>query len=427
MAKKIYDIIPPDLAHKVEDTIRELSLVGNIKKKRKTSPIKKRKNEKRPPFLEIFIGGGILLVLLGIYFYNTLPKADIIISPVLEKVSFQEKIAIDASFDTINVPKKSIPARYLEIIKEGTEEFVATGSASNDGKATGSIKVYNKISPSAPLVLKVGTHFLSDSGKYFITLEKITIPAMQGKSAGSVIVKVQAEQSGEAYNIGSSKFSVPKLSGTSYYYTIWGESTSNMVGGYSGKVKKVTQDDINGAKDLLTKKLLNDAEQALKSNILKEEVLLEGATRGEIIEANANLKENTIAESFHESAKVKFTALVFKKQDIEQFARDYVVSKLSDGKNFLETSLSLNYKLDLVDLQGKKGVVSATLDGSTYYRMDFNSLIDSSRMQSSGEIKSIIESSYGDKISKIEINLWPFWVKKAPKNVDRIKVDFNFE
>ena len=76
---------------------------------------------------------------------------------------------MDMTIVNIDFENKVIPAQYIEVQQDGQQEFQATGSASNDGKAKGTITIYNKISPSSSFTLKIGTHFLSDSGKYFVS------------------------------------------------------------------------------------------------------------------------------------------------------------------------------------------------------------------------------------------------------------------
>lgn len=432
MAKKIYDILPPNLANKVEDTLRSLGIEEPNKKSRsvKTRSRKKEapKNRKKQfPSKELLVGGGVIVLLLGIYLYNKLPKAEILISPALETVTLQEKISADRSADSVNLAKKIIPAFYVEERKDSTEQFAATGSASNDGKATGTIKIYNKISPASPLTLKVGTHFLSDSGKYFITLDKVIIPAMQGKTAGSISVKVQAEESGPSYNIGASKFSVPKLSGTPYYYSTWAESTSAMAGGYTGKVKKVTRDDIQRAKDTLSKKALDEAEATLRARISQDDVLLDGAMSRDVLEAASSVKADTAAETFSEAVKVKISALIFKKQDLEKFVKDTIVSRLSEGKNYLPSSVSVTSVPDMIDIKGGVEKINVEISLQEYYDIDGTTLAERLSDKKADEIKDVVTSFYGDKVSQVKVNFWPFWVKKAPQDANRIKIQLNFQ
>ncbi len=427
MSKKIYDIKPPKMAQKV-GSVNKVEIKKRRTATHKMAPVlyQPKLGNKRFPLREMVIGGGIILLLFGVYFYNTLQKVDIQISPKIDTLSIQEKIIADKTASVINANKKIIPALYVEELKEMTQNFPASGSASNDGKATGTIKIYNKISPSSPLSLKVGTHFLSNSGKYFVTLDKVVIPAMSGKTAGSISARVQAKESGSAYNIGASKFSVPKLSGTAYYYNIWAESTTAMSGGYTGDVKKVTNADIANAKDVLTKKLLIDAETALKAKISEEYVLLDSAILRNVISATADVKADAIADNFNETAKVKVSALMFKKADVQEFVKSDLLKQLPDGKNYVEKSLDIQYSADSVDLQ--KGVIalSIKISSGTYFNIQKNDIVELASQNSADEIKKAISQRYGDKVSDVKISFWPFWANKAPSNKNRISVELRF-
>jgi hypothetical protein len=440
MAKKIYDILPPEIIKKAKDSLKSLDVAGKRKKVRtKNTHSTSNKKAKNPqikpvadiikkgfPAKEVLIGGLIAISLLGIYFYKKLPKADIEIWPKLNVLNIEVKVTADKTIDAIDLNKNAIPATYIEQTEEGSQEFQATGIAPNDSKATGFIKIYNKISPTTPLTLKKGTHFLSDSGKYFITLEKVTIPAAQKKVPGSIEAMVQAKESGKEYNIGPSKFSVPKLSGTEYYYSIFAESENDMTGGYSGSLKKVIKDDISQAKDDLTKKLLTRAEEKIISKFSKDDVILEGSVLREIISSSSDAKPELLAEKFNYSAKVRVSALMFKKQDLEKFAKDYVSAQLSYPESFLEKSMDVSYSPDLIDI--KKGVETINLQSrvKTYRSLDINSLIDSLTEKSSEDIKEAINLNYGDNASDIKVKFWPFWVKESPINKNRINVNLNF-
>ncbi len=448
MAKKIYDIVPPKVKAETAAKILSKEKVKKPRKKPlvnivKTSapipqpmidsvmPAPRESSKRKLPIKELSIGGVIILCLLGIYLYNALPKANIQIWPSTETLSFQENITADKSIKSIDVDKKIIPAQYIEIEEEDAQEFLATSIASNDGKASGTIRIFNKISPATTFALKTGTHFLSDSGKYFVTLEKVTIPAAKyekGKlAAGFIDVKAQAEQVGADYNIKASKFSVPKLSGTAYYYTIWAESSDVMAGGYTGQVKKVSKDDIAQAKETLTKKLFDTIENSLKNNLTSDDVLLDNAIVRNIISASTDVKADAIAEKFNESVKVKISALVFKKQDLEKFSKDYIYSKLAQEKTILEKSVTFSYVPKAVNIG--EGSVALGLDFSAkvYQDVATNSLMDFVSLKSADQIKETISRLYDNNVSDVKTKLWPFWVSQSPKNKNRIKIELNFE
>jgi len=442
MGKKIYDVLPPKVGHKVKNDKKnqaDLDINKKIKVKHHL-PIESKKVEHKKeehkelkkrvrkfPTKEIVIGSLIIVFLCGIYLYKKLPKAEIQIWPTLEEVSFQEKILADKSVSIINLFQKVIPAESIEILEEGDQDFEATGTSSNNSKASGIIVIYNKINPSKPLTLIKGTHFLSDSGKYFVTLERVTIPGAKGKTPGSIEVSVQAKEFGEDYNIGPANFSVPKLSGTVYYHTIWAESKNEMSGGYTGILKKVTKDDLSRAKDVLTQRLLNQADDSLKKKISSDYIILEEAILREVVSANSDAKLDSVVQKFNQSAKTKISALVFKRSDLESFVKDYISSKLSEPKLYWDKSLEITYVPELVDIQKGTETLNLQISVKTYNQIDIDELVDLSSRKSEDDIKEVVFRRYENGVSGIKIDFWPFWVNSAPSNKNRIKVNLNFE
>ncbi len=435
MSKKIFDILPPKIAHKIEDGIKSLTIEEEKHTKGRGSK-KHHKNtrtdkERHFPLKEILAGSGILFLILAGILYFKLQKVNVEIWPKIEVLSFKEQVMADNSVDIINSNSKTIPAQYFEEEKDLWQEFPATGSASNDGKAVGSIVIYNSYIPAGDITLKTGTHFLSDSGKYFITLQKVIIPATKKQNnktvPGSVEVKVQATESGEDYNIKPAKFSVPKLVGTSYYYSIYAESSQVMAGGFSSTIKIVTEDDIKTAKNTLQKNLLNDIQEDLKNKISTEYILLDKTIFTEITESSSAVKAGAVIDKFNYQAKARATALVFKKSDLENFIKEYINSNIFAPKTFLENSLILKYSPETIDIKDKKTVLNLDFSVKIYQAIDKNDLISLFREKSSDQIKETVNSRMGDGVSQIQVNLWPFWTTKAPRDKNKIKVDLKFD
>lgn len=426
--RKIYDIKPPKASAKVENSIKEFL---QQEPKKKFTAVSRRRKEKKS-YKKVFAASlGAVLLLLCVYLYFKLPKADVKIWPKVENLTYQQAVTADKSATTVDVSKFIIPAKYFEIEKSSSEDFPATGNASNEGKATGTIIIYNKYDPPSPLTLKIGTHFMSDSGKLFITNQKVVVPAAKKSGSkitpGSVQVGVTAVEGGESYNIAPSNFSVPGLKGTAYYYSISASSAQAMAGGYEGKVKKVTDDDLQGAKDTLTNKLTSQATDELKSQITSDYVLLENAISAKTTSASSAVKAGTIAQNFTYQATVKASALAFKKADLEDFAKQYIISQMQDGKALLEKSLKQEYSAATVDISGGKMGLNCNFSSGVYQGIDKNSLSVSLLNENSEQISQTIKNTLGESVSKVEIKFWPFWVKKAPNSQKGIHIYLQFE
>ncbi|MCX6721297.1 MAG: hypothetical protein NT026_01700 [Candidatus Staskawiczbacteria bacterium] len=431
MPRKIYDIKPPKLAKEVGDGIKEF--LGEDKKSRSRKVEKPRaRARKEERSLRPLLFAVIFVIVFGavVYLYFKLPKADIQIWPKVDTLSFKQVVMADKSADAVDLDKFVIPAKYFEVSKTISQDFPATGNANNEGQASGTITVYNKYDPATPLTLKAGTHFLSDSGKLFTALQKIVVPAATksgGKIVpGSVDVKIQAVEGGENYNIAPSNFSIPGLKGTAYYYSVYGVSKSAMSGGYAGKVKKVTDDDIQGAKDALTKKAADEAAAELKSQIPSDYILLDNAISSENVDGSTQTKPGTVADNFTYQATVKATALAFKKADAEKFAKDYLISQLSQGKTLLDSSFKVNYSAGTVDISGGKETLSLDFSSGTYQDIDKLSVATSLTGKNYAQINETISNLLGDQVSKVQINFWPFWVTSAPNSQKAVEVEVKF-
>jgi len=419
MPRRIYDIKPPKIAHKAQGPKEKIKHYGRHKK------------EARSIWLPVSIIVAAIIIIAGVYLFFKLPKADITIWPKVDTLSFKQTITADKSVDLTDIEKAVIPAKYFEVTKTSSQDFPATGNASNEGQASGAITIYNKFDPPTPFTLKIGTHFMSDSGKLFVASQRIVIPAAKKSGSkitpGSVQVEVQAVEGGSDYNIAPSNFSVPGLKGTTYYYSIYATSESAMAGGYAGKVKKVTDDDIRGAKEILTKKATDDAVSALKGQIPSDYILLDNAVFSDVTSSSTQTKSGTVIDSFNYQATARASALAFKKSDLEKFAKDYIISQMPDGKTLLDSSFKIEYSGSAVDISGGKATVNLDFSAGIYGNIDKNSISLSLLGENADQIKGTLNNILGDKISKLEIKFWPFWVASAPNSQKAVNVQLNFE
>jgi hypothetical protein len=393
-------------------------------------PIKTRKKFDFSFKKALLISCGVFVVMLVGYLYFSLQKAEVAIWPKTELLSANSKITTDKSVTTIDLVNKKIPVEVFQVEKDLWQDFPATGNTQNSGKASGTIKIYNKLNPVSAFTLKTGTHFLSDSGKYFVTSASVTIPAGTLKSGkltpGSISVKVTAEEAGKDYNIESSKFSIPKLVGTNYYYSIYAESTGSMAGGFASDVKQVTQADLNNAKSELSKKVLSQAELSLREKISSDYVLFDNAISSNVTETFSPVKVGATVDNFSYQVKVKAEALAFKRQDIEKFAKDNLIT-LASGKIILDKSFKLDFNTDLVNVANGNMTLNSDFSSKVYQAIDTNDLVTLLMQKSKIEVKDIITSRLVNQVERLDVKFWPFWTQKVPTNKEKISVELKFE
>jgi hypothetical protein len=433
MPKKIYDIKPPKLKRQVEEKIKDFLSSGKSHGVKHLSKKNTGRHKKKAKFLwaKISFGIGLILAILMVYLFFKLPKASIEMWPKIDVLSFKQTIFADKSVDVVDLENLVMPAQYLEEERSDNQDFAATGNAFNEGKSIGTIMVYNKYDSLVPITLKSGTHFMSNSGKYFTILQKIVIPA--GKKIGGKIIPgsinaaVEAVEGGDSYNIGPSKFVVPKLAGGAYYYSVYAESKDSMTGGFAGRIKKVTDDDIQQAKDTLTKKLISEAEFSLRNKISADYILLDNTISSEVIDALSGAKADTVADNFTYQAKVKVVALVLRRSDLEKFAKNYIFSQMPNSNIMIDKSFKIEQSASTADIKKGKATVILDFSAGTYQAIDRNILASKIRNKTSSEINQIINDNLGEKILKVKVKLWPFWVTKSPNNQKMIQVDLKLE
>lgn len=408
MTQKIYDIFPPGVRKE-----KELFIKDQFES-------------------YIFLKKWIIVLLLffiflaGVFLYFKLSRVYLRIWPKMEPLNFTEEITVNKNVKKIDVLNKIIPGEIFEETKELWQEFEATGKVLQQEKARGRIKVFNKYNPPTPITLRAKTRFLSDGGKYFISPKKIYIPPAKikkGKIIPSFVeIEVVAIEAGEDYNIAPAKFSIPGLVGTPYYYTVYGESTNSMKGGFKKEVRKVSEEDIKRAENTMRKRLFKALEDSLKNKLSSDFILLNNAILKEVIESTPLVKAGNLVSQFNFNSKAKVKALIFKKSDLESFVKKLISAKISDSKTLFEKSLEIDYFPQRIDIRNGLIILNLKIRAEVYYSIDKKELFDLIKGKREKEIKDNILKGFSEKISKVEVELWPFWVRRAPQKIEKVRL-----
>ncbi|MDD3386546.1 MAG: hypothetical protein PHU17_01915 [Candidatus Pacebacteria bacterium] len=394
MATKIYDIIPCD----------------KVEQKSKDFCYKEKKPKNRKPIIIGFIV--FVFSLVGLFFF--LPgKAEVNIYPNVEGLSVKETIIIDTAESLINFEDLILPGIIFSENKEFSEEYFSTGTDSKTKKATGVIRVYNKISPARSLSLIKNTRFLSVPGELVYRAdEAFVIPA-----SSYVDIKVTADSAGTKYNIPSATFSVPGLSGTDIYSSIWAETISDgLSGGEDSQIKIVTEGDIQSSKENFESKYTEVIKKSLSESIPEsfiyflEDILL----TFEDLYADAQAGSET--EKFIISSKVNSKLTAFRKDDLVKIGENLFNKQISDIQKIVPDSILCNIE--------EQGIVNGKLEIKVTFTADIYSFPDDEIIKESLINKkkedsiSILENM--SEIKKVEINNFPFWRSALPNKEDSI-------
>ncbi|MDD5738387.1 MAG: hypothetical protein PHY72_00455 [Candidatus Pacebacteria bacterium] len=373
----------------------------------------------------------IVVILGGVFIYLTLQaKAEVKIKPVLEPITIEDEIQSSSKQAQIDFEKKIIPSQIIEKEMEKWATFQSTGRGTEQSGASGTIFVYNEINPPTPLNLKEGTRFVSSKdGKIYKAKSKVSLPQatiVNGKIVASVTeVPVVAQQEGEEYNIAPAKFSVPGLAGTTLYYSIWGESKEKIDGGSQKEVQEITQQDMDLAKDSITKGLQAELLTALKEQVPAGFFLNQEVVSFNEPDISCSQEVGAKVAEFNCYLKLKATATIFKEADLKLMAKSFIESKLSSTKKLQEQSLTTTIKPRGGITENGDLVLDLKVGANLYNAIDTNRLLGDLAGESKDGIKVLLKSEY-PQIERADVKLWPFWIEKAPKNLNKIKIDIIF-
>lgn len=403
--EKFLDISPP---HKIDRQ--------GLKRIKPRRPSKSFLNKKI--FLTVFL----FLIIGGTLFYFKSQKAEIKIWPETETVKIEKEITIKEGA-ILSFSSQVLPAVALKTESEESQKFPAS-YVSQEKKAEGTIRVYNFYSTTS-LVLRAQTRFLSDGGKLFRAPERIVVPGKKlekGKwLAGILDVKVVAAEPGDSYNIPPSKFSLPGLAGTNLYTLVYGESKEAMKGGFSGKGNQILAEDLEIAEDILTAKIEKANIETLRQKAAEQEqILLEETISHQVIEAVSSERVGENIEEFEFRAKLETNVLSFKKESLERFSKELINAQISEDEIFWPETLELNWQTKESDLE--KGEISLSLEISAKIsdKIEKSALVDTLAGKSMSEALFLLKNQF----EKVEIKISPFWLKRIPKDPQKIELEF---
>jgi len=218
---------------------------------------------------------------------------------------------------------------------------------------------------------------------------------------------------------------VPGLSGNSLYYSVWAESKEGMKGGFKKKVKKVLTKDLENAKKNLQDSLYSVLVDSLKNKIPEGYILENKAISKESQEISCLAKPEDHVSEFNCKAKMKVKGFAFSSEDLKKLSISLISNKISSDEDIYQKSLELkSLPLSLFPEEGKM-ILDLEIQGEIYKKVPRELILSKIIGNSKEEIKKIVFENY-PQTKILKIKFWPFWVKKAPEKVERIKLKLTF-
>ena len=372
------------------------------------------------------LGGVSLLSLIGVMLFIFLPKAEVHVIPYTvvqpTDVEMTGRVA-DASGSDDAI----IAVRVLEKDIETILTATTTGKSGGvNQKARGSVIIYNNFSTD-PQPLIATTRLEAADGKLFRLVNGVTVPGMtntNGKQeAGVIETTVIADQSGEAYNLDPTTFTIPGFKGNPKYAAFSAKSTKAMVGGGDAGTSDVTvvaRVDLDTvereAKEKAKETFLNE----MRSGISPDEKILDEQIDIMSLSPVSLPEIGTALNSFEYKNTFKVRAFVFSEKAVREKVEN-MIKKDMQGIILKPVSSSITYSESVANFS------EATLRLRAHALVTMESDIDRDALkkallgQSEDAIQEVLNAF--PAVKKISVIFHPEWfVRSVPSAEDRVMI-----
>ncbi len=371
-----------------------------------------------------FISLAIVLVILVIgFFLNSLMSgAEIVVHPKYKDVTVQ------ATFTAYTEPQAGdLSYELLSLEATGERQVAAAGEQLVSERAVGKILIYNEFS-TAPQRLIKNTRFANSDGLIYRISESVEVPGTTKDQKGGIIpgvisADVFADGTGEQYNIGPTRFSVPGLAGSEQADKIYGESTVAFAGGYEGTKFVIDEAEFKTAEQALQLELRNsllarlDTEKPADFILYKDAVtfVFDSLPATEYGDGMATIKE-----------RARLQVPIFAKSEFAEYLAKNTISGFE--KTTVETpdplTLTFSYTgptTTISDISVNKEV-EFLLKGQTRILWTF----DEEKLKKDVATKpktalAGITTGY-PALTKIEAKVRPFWKQSFPEDTSKITI-----
>ena len=385
-------------------------------------PSKKSKDKKRrggavPDFnryqLAIWIGCAVIaVVLLGWLSTAFLQTATVKVQANADKKPVDTTMTLSST----NSGATTVQAKVLELDKDLSQSYTATGQVDKGKKATGTLTLKN-CEDSDPHSLPAGSK-LTTSGKTFVTNAAVTIPEGSFSGGGSVCksdtaaVGVTAAENGESFNFSGASFAITGLSGK---FTANGTTS----GGVSKKVTVVAQGDIDGAQKTAIETAKAAALIELKDKARASQKVFDDTFQTTVASATPSQAADAEASGGNLALKVKFTVYAAEKTDLEALIKDALGDQLTNGSEVLDAGLD---QAEYAQTKADKGDFTYSIKTTAFIGqpIDKTKLAQQVAGKDKKEISSIAQQY--PNVTGATVDSWPL-VSNMPLNPGNIKVE----
>lgn len=372
---------------------------------------------------KFFIVLAIVIALVGFFVWAIViaPHATITIIAKTSGSTLNTQVSL-ANGATTSLKAGTIKSESKTLQKTVSTPFTATGKKDVGTKATGRVTLKNS-GDSSSVDIPAGYVVASASGAQYVTDSAVTVPGASvshGKIiSGSADVGVTATANGTSYNGATGDATTDGTVSASF--------SSPTTGGTDKTITIVQQSDVDSvSSSLMSSDETAAAKAKLISQLGSDYVVLDGSFKsdsGNVTALPAVGQEASDGKGTLSGA-VTFSIVGVKKTEITTFLDAYYAQQIdgtSDQKVYDNGARSASFTNVAATSGGYNASITAT--GKIGPKIDDKSLKDFAKGKKTGEIMPYIQKI--DGVEDVDVKLSPFWVKKAPSNIDKITIKFD--
>ncbi|MFH0912132.1 MAG: baseplate J/gp47 family protein [Patescibacteria group bacterium] len=369
------------------------------------------------------------LVVLGLVVYLVAPRATVLLEVRSEPFTHQFDLVLADQTDREAAGQNVFKGRFVMVEKKLTQTFSATGIGNRGNPGSGTITVYNYTRAAKPLGLRAQTRFVTVEGMVFRSQSEVLISSASQSGSqlvpGRAQIKVEAEVGGSVGNLpAETKLTIPGLGATGIDL-VYGKNDDPFVGGTDEEVKLVTEEDLQSAKESISKNVFIDAEAELETTAGKKEDLIPDLVQNDIINIVPSVPAGTTKETFDLDIHVRSWTLLPPKGQLDDIMQNTVEIVVPNNRELTPQTLKgVRLVLDNADFITHIIDFTVMVDGAITPKISAVDLSESLANRSLKNVENLF-NSIPDIIS-YKITLWPFWVKKLPLLESNIKIMFSY-
>lgn len=380
---------------------------------------------KRRPFAIVAVVG--LLLLAGVYVVFALPKADVKI--VVEQRPLEREATLTASVgsEKIDVEAKKIPAQSRTSTQTGSKKAAATGSKAVGTPAKGTVTIYNRTASNK--TFPAGTKISSASMQFSFDAQIMapagtTDPGTYVFTPGQANVSVTATSIGPEYNLNSAT-----------EFTIVGTPTADAVakngaafsGGSKKDVQVVAQADLDKLLDELTKELSDKAKQAIETQGVAGEKVIDNAIKVAVTTKTYDKKVGEEAAEVTLNLEITATATTYNEEHLKDILGQTLQQASPEGYEIAEEGQSTSAELVAIEDNGDLTFVGR-IRANLIPKFDKDELsrnLAGKRPDAAATYLQAIPS-----VVRYDISIWPNlpdFLKSFPRDAKRIKIEVSVQ